>query len=85
MKPGLICLLLLLPACSSLSPSDDPETLEYILTWYCTSPEGCEHTDEARRIDRATKSGTEFRFTSTQDSLFSEEALRIFSETLPYG
>lgn len=87
MKLGLICSLLLLlplPACSFLWPSDDPEVHEYVLTWYCISPEGCEHTDEAARIDRATGNGADFRFTSTQDSSYSEEALRIFSETLPY-
>jgi hypothetical protein len=83
-KPGLTCLLLLLPACSFLSPSDDPSTYEYIVTWYCMSPEGCEHADGAAQIDRATYSGTEFHFTSTQDTSYSEEALRIFSSTLPY-
>jgi hypothetical protein len=82
-KPGLLCLLLLL-ACSCLSRSDDPDSYEYVLTWYCLSPEGCEHTDEAARIDRAASNGTEFQFTSTQDTSYSEEALRIFSQTLPY-
>ena len=54
MKSGLICLsLLLLPACSLLRPSDDIETDEYLLTWYCISPDGCEHADEAARIDHA--------------------------------
>lgn len=84
MKPGLTCLLLLLPACSFLSPSDDPSTYEYIVTWYCVSPEGCEHADEAAPIDRATGRGTEFHFTSTQDTSYSEEALRVLSSMLPY-
>jgi hypothetical protein len=83
-KPGLLCLLLL-PACSSFSPSDDPDVYEYVLTWHCASPGGCEHADEAARIDRATSSKYTFHFTSMEDVSFSEEADLIFSQSLPYG
>lgn len=85
MKPGLLCLLLLLPACSFFWPSDDPDSYEYVLTWYCISPDGCEHADEAARIDRATERGTDFHFTSTRDPSFDEQALRVLSAVLPYG
>lgn len=84
MRHGLLCLLLL-PACSFLSPSDEPPVYEYELTWYCISPEGCEHADEAARIDRATGSYYEFFFTSTQDASFHEEAARLLSDLLPAG
>lgn len=84
MKPGLLCLLLL-PACSFFTTPEDPEVYEYVLTWYCASSEGCEHADEATRIDHATSSRYTFHFTSTQDVSFSEEAERIYSQTLPRG
>jgi hypothetical protein len=84
MRHGLLCLLLL-PACSFLSPSDDSPAYKYELTWYCISPEGCEHEDEARRIDRATGGYYEFLFTSTQDASFREEAARLLSDSLPAG
>lgn len=85
MRHGLFCLLLLLPACSFFSPPDGPESYEYVLTWYCISPEGCEHADEAARIDRATSRAYELFFTSTQDASFNVEADRLFSESLPAG
>ncbi len=85
MRHGLFCLLLLLPACSFFSPPDGPESYEYVLTWYCISPEGCEHAGEAARIDRATSRAYEFSFTSTQDASFNVEADRLFSESLPAG
>lgn len=84
MKPGLLCLLLL-PACSFFSTHEDPEAYDYVLTWYCASSEGCELADEAARIDHATSSGYTFLFTSTQDVSFSEEADRVYSQTLPRG
>lgn len=82
MKHGLLCLLLL-PACSFFSSSDAPEVHEYVVTWYCISPEGCEYVDEAMRIDRATSSGYEFSFASTQDASFSEDADALLSQALP--
>ncbi|HWN69859.1 MAG TPA: hypothetical protein VNM90_19590 [Haliangium sp.] len=82
MRYGLLCLLLL-PACSFFS-SDEPDVYEYVLTWYCISPEGCEHADEAVRIDRATKIDYEFFFTSTQDPEFREEAAWLVSDSLPF-
>ena len=81
MRHGLLCLLLL-PACSFFS-SDEPVVNEYVLTWYCISPEGCEHADEAARIDRATQRDYEFFFTSTQDPTFREEAAWLISDSLP--
>jgi hypothetical protein len=83
MRHGMLWLLLL-PACSFLSPPDDP-VREYVVTWFCISPEGCEHADEAARIDHATSRGYEVFFTSTQDPSFREDADRLFSQSLPRG
>jgi hypothetical protein len=82
MKLGLLCLLLL-PACSFPEPPYDPETYEYELTWYCISPEGCERTDEAARIDRATETAYDFHFTSTQDPSFDEHGQQVLQDSLP--
>jgi hypothetical protein len=82
MKRGVLCLSLL-SACSFLAPSEDPIVVEYALTWFCESPEGCERAAEAMRIDRMTR--TDFfylHFTSTQDAAFSTEAQIIESDTL---
>ena len=84
MKPGLLCLLLL-PACSWLVPDYVPVTYEYELTWYCVSPAGCERTEEAARIDRATKTDYDIHFTSTQDSSFEEAGDLLFLDSLPGG
>lgn len=84
MKPGLLCLLLL-PACSFLEPSYDPETYEYVLTWYCVSPEGCERMEEVTRIDRANETAYDFHLTSTQDPSFDEEGDQLFLNSLPGG
>jgi hypothetical protein len=84
MRHGLLWLLLL-PACSFLSPPDALPVREYVVTWYCISPEGCEHADEAARIDHATSRGYEVFFTSTQDPTFHEDADRLFVESLPDG
>jgi hypothetical protein len=81
MKPGVLCLLLL-SGCSSLSPSDDSDVVEYTLTWYCISPEGCERTAEVQRIDRATVDFWDVRFMSTQDESFAEDAKSVGSDTL---
>lgn len=83
MRYGFLCLLL--PACSFFSPSYEPDAYEYVLTWYCISPEGCEHSDEASRIDRAFGSDYEFIFRSSQDDAFREEANRLLTASLPYG
>lgn len=85
MRAGLLCSLLLLPGCSFFWPSPEREVYEYSLTWYCVSLEGCEHMEEAARIDRATDTGESFIFTSTQDPSFREQALPIISQTLPGG
>lgn len=81
MKPGVLCLLLL-SGCSSLSPSDDEDIVEYTLTWYCVSPESCERAAEVQRIDRATVDFWDVRFLSTQDESFVEDAKSIRSDTL---
>jgi hypothetical protein len=85
-KPGVLCLLLL-PACSFLAPAaDDPENREYVLTWTCLSPEGCERTEEVNRIDRVTVVDyDDFHFTSTQDESFGQDAQKINSGVLPIG
>lgn len=82
MKRGMLCLSLL-SACSFLAPSDDPIVVEFALTWFCVSPEGCQRTTEAMRIDRMTL--TDFfylDFTSTQDPTFGTKAQIIESDTL---
>jgi hypothetical protein len=84
MRHGMLGLLLL-PACSFFSGPDEPDVYEYVLTWYCISPGGCEHADEAAPIDRATTRAYEVFFTSTQDPLFCEDADRLFSDSLPVG
>jgi hypothetical protein len=84
MKPGLLCLALL-PACSFLEASYDPKSYEYALTWYCISPEGCERTEEAMRIDRANETAYDFHFTSTQDPSFDQQSDQIFLDSLPEG
>jgi hypothetical protein len=78
----LLCLLLL-SACSFLSPPHDPEIHEHVLTWTCLSAEGCERTEEVQRIDRvAVADYYEFHFTSTQDESFGEDALTIAADSL---
>jgi hypothetical protein len=84
MKPWVLCLLLL-PACWYVEPSYDPETYEYVLTWYCVSREGCERTEELTRIDRASLTDYEIHFTSTQDPSFDEEGAQLFLDSLPSG
>lgn len=81
MKIGVLCLLLL-SGCSSLSPSDESDIVEYTLTWYCISPEGCERTAEVERIDHAIVDFWDVRFTSTQDESFVEDAKSVRSDTL---
>jgi hypothetical protein len=83
MKSGVLCLMMLLPACSWLEPDYEPVTYKYALTWYCISPEGCERTQEVARIDRATEIDLIVTFTSTQDPSFEEEGKQLFVETLP--
>lgn len=86
MKPGVLCLLLL-PACSFLAPADDdPVFREYVLTWTCVSPEGCERTEEVNRIDRVgVDDYYEFHFKSTQDESFGQDAQRIDSGSAQSG
>ena len=82
MKPVLLCLLLL-PACS-FGPDNDPIIDKYVLTWYCVSAEGCQRTEEAAGIDRATI--TDFAFlalTSTQDPSFDEQGELLHLDSLP--
>jgi hypothetical protein len=81
-KPGILCLLLL-PACSFFSSPQDHEIREYVLTWTCVSPEGCERTEDVQRIDHmAMDRYFDFYFTSTQDESFSADAQRISTDTL---
>jgi hypothetical protein len=77
--------LLLLPACSFLSPSEKPDTYGYTLTWHCISSKGCERSEEVTRIDRVIKKGYDFHFTSTLDESFGEDALMILSDSLGFG
>jgi hypothetical protein len=83
-KPVLLCLLLL-PACSFVSSDFEPETYEYVLTWYCVSPAGCERTGETARIDHANRIHYAFYFTSTQDPSFDEAGDLLFVDSLPDG
>lgn len=84
MKPVLLCLLLL-PACS-LGFSSDPVIDKYALTWYCVSAEGCQRTEEAARIDRATITNFAFlELTSTQDRSFDEQGELLHLDALPSG
>lgn len=81
MKSGVLCLLLL-PACSFLSPSE-PTPFEYALTWYCVSAEGCGRMEEVMRIDRVTVTDYYyFHFASTQDESFGEDAQKIITDSL---
>lgn len=86
MRPGILCLLFI-SGCSFLEfPDPPPVVYEYGLTWICESPEGCERTDELRRIDRATVTDYRFvRFTSTYDETYEMEAEIAFGPSLPPG
>jgi hypothetical protein len=83
MRPGILCLLFV-SACSFLDlPDSPPVVYEYALTWTCESPEGCERTDELRRIDRATITDYRFvRFTSTYDETYEMESEIAFGPSL---
>lgn len=78
---------MLVSGCSFLWPPEpQPDVFEYALTWTCQSPEGCEHADELRRIDRARV--TNFRyvhFMSTQDESYGMDAEVGFAPSLPPG
>lgn len=83
MKAGLFCLLLL-SACSALSPPDESLGEEYALTWMCVSAEDCERVEQVSRIDRLSVANFyELRFTSTQDESIVAEAEWVRSDTLP--
>lgn len=85
MKRGMLCLLLL-PACSLLGPAPrEPAIFEYVLTWTCLSPEGCERTEEVAQIDYAKFIGRDGWFTSTQDESFSASAQLFVADSLPDG
>lgn len=81
MKHEVLCLLLL-STCWSCSSSDEPDGYEYALTWHCISPEGCERAEQVEQIDRATEKGFDYRFTSTQDGSFHENALRVTTDSI---
>jgi hypothetical protein len=83
MKPGMLCLLLLLSGC--WSSDDPPPVYEFALTWTCLSSEGCERTDEVARIDRMERVRIDCHFASTRDESFSADATRVLSEFLPPG
>lgn len=84
MKSGMLGLLLL-SGCSFLEVSEEPDTYEFKLTWYCISAEGCERLEEVTRIDRAIEKGYDFHFASTQDESFGEDAAQLYSDSLPVG
>jgi hypothetical protein len=85
MKSAVLFCLLLLPACAFFESSYEPETKRYELTWYCTSPDGCERTQEVAQIDRATKNYTDVTLMSTQDPSFEEEGTILYVDSLPSG
>jgi hypothetical protein len=80
MKPGMLCLLLL---SGCLTSDDPPRVFDYVLTWTCLSPEGCERTDGVQRIDRLQRVLGDFQFTSTQDESFRADATLVISDFLP--
>jgi hypothetical protein len=86
MRSGILCLLFV-SGCSFLwGPEPAPAMFEYGLTWTCQSPEGCEHTDELRRIDRATITNySHVRFTSTYYETYEMEAEIASGPSLPPG
>ena len=86
MKRTLLCLWLLMPACSFLDPRDEDTIERFELIWYCVSPEGCERTEEVARIDRATITNFyQLDLESTQDPSYSEQGELLHLDSLPYG
>jgi hypothetical protein len=85
MKSAVVCLLLLLSACSNLTT--DPQYDAYRLTWRCLSPEGCERAEQVELIDRAEIDfGSDLiEFLSSRDEFFSELAQMVMSDLLPAG
>lgn len=81
MKPGILCLLLL---SGCIGYDDPPPVSEYALTWTCLSAEGCERTAEVARIDRMETVRADCHFTSTQDDSFTEDAVQVDSDLLPF-
>lgn len=81
MKHRVRCSLLLL-TCWSCSSSDGRDAYVYALAWYCISPESCERTEQVEQIDRAIEKGVDYRFTSTQDESFSENAQRVATDSI---
>ena len=79
-KPGILCLLLLLTACSESDISYD-----YELTWTCLSPEGCERTDAVELVNRLNIGGDVLFFLSTRTSDFVWDGRRVASDELPAG
>lgn len=77
---AILCSLLLSGCLQTEGPRSN---FEYALTWICLSPEGCERMEELERIDRLEYVRRDFRFTSTRDESFSEDATQIFSDSLP--
>lgn len=85
MKCALLCLSLLMPACSFLDPRNEDTIEGFALTWYCVSPEGCERAEEVALIDRATT--TNFYYLdleSTQDPSYSQQGELLYLDSLPY-
>jgi hypothetical protein len=83
MKPAVLCLLLLLSACSDFLGVRNFRT--YKLTWTCLSPEGCERTEQVVLIDRAEIFNDDdvVTFLSTRDDLFRDPAQWLPSDALP--
>ena len=83
MKYGVLCLLLV-SGCWFLDPEPrEPARFEYVLTWTCLSPEGCERTQDVARIDHMENSDGICRLTSTQDESFSATGRFFSSDALP--
>jgi hypothetical protein len=81
-KPAMLCLLLL---SGCLTPDEPPTVYEFALTWTCRSPEGCERSDEVKRIDRLQQVKLDCQVTSTQDESVSADAKLVISSSLPDG
>lgn len=82
MKPAMLCLLLL---SGCLTPVEPPTVYEHALTWTCRSSNGCERSDEVKRIDRLEQVKRDCHLTSTQDESFSADAKLVISSSLQDG
>ncbi len=85
MKPGMLCLWLLLACSCSGTLFEDRPWLAYTLRWTCLSPEGCERAEQVALIDRVgiIDTNESCRFWSTGDGAFLIRADLLHSDSLP--